>query len=364
MARRRREQNVFSLSFLDAMTCGLGAVILLYLIINASITREKTVLTTDLSAETNLMERRVDDARKNLVEIRNSLRKIRQDRVVTEGESRRLIEVIAKVREELATFQNTNQARRDLLEKLKTDLKTLEERNQRLAASLQTDETPGDTLISRVGDGDRQYLTGLKVGGRRILIMLDKSASMLDETVVNVIRLRNMAPERRRQAPKWQQAVGTVDWLLSQLPRDAYFHVMTFSEEVEPLLPDKDIWLSTNEAGHLREALTRTAVLAPVGGTNLYKAFEAVRNMNPRPDNLILLTDGLPTQGRVVPKGRTVSPKRRVSMFNAAIDRLPRGIPVNVVLLPMEGDPMAASGFWKLAIGTGGSFMSPAEDWP
>ena len=33
-------------------------------------------------------------------------------------------------------------------------------------------------------------------------------------------------------------------------------------------------------------------------------------------------------------------------------------------LFPIEGDPMAASAFWKLALATRGSFMSPAKDWP
>jgi hypothetical protein len=37
---------------------------------------------------------------------------------------------------------------------------------------------------------------------------------------------------------------------------------------------------------------------------------------------------------------------------------------VNVVLSPMEGDPLAASEFWKLAQSSGGSFMAPAKDWP
>jgi hypothetical protein len=33
---RRRPLTVFSLSFLDAMTCGFGAVVLLYMVINAA----------------------------------------------------------------------------------------------------------------------------------------------------------------------------------------------------------------------------------------------------------------------------------------------------------------------------------------
>ena len=43
---------------------------------------------------------------------------------------------------------------------------------------------------------------------------------------------------------------------------------------------------------------------------------------------------------------------------------LPAGIPVNTLLLPMEGDAYAAAAFWRLAVDTGGSFITPARDWP
>ena len=37
MARRKREFNTFNLSFLDIMSCGFGAVVLVFLIIDHSI---------------------------------------------------------------------------------------------------------------------------------------------------------------------------------------------------------------------------------------------------------------------------------------------------------------------------------------
>jgi hypothetical protein len=37
---------------------------------------------------------------------------------------------------------------------------------------------------------------------------------------------------------------------------------------------------------------------------------------------------------------------------------------VNVILLPMEGDPLAPGAFWTLARRTNGAFLSPARDWP
>ena len=53
-----------------------------------------------------------------------------------------------------------------------------------------------------IGTGDRQYLTGLKVGGNHILLLIDVSASMLDETVVNILRMRNMSDTRKLMSDK------------------------------------------------------------------------------------------------------------------------------------------------------------------
>ena len=57
----------------------------------------------------------------------------------------------------------------------------------------------------------------MKIGGRNIVIAVDTSASMLDNTVVNIIRRRNMSDEQKRVAPKWQRAIRTVEWLSAQL---------------------------------------------------------------------------------------------------------------------------------------------------
>ena len=42
----------------------------------------------------------------------------------------------------------------------------------------------------------------------------------------------------------------------------------------------------------------------------------------------------------------------------------PGGVPVNVILFPMEGDPRAADAFWHLAKRTRGAFFCPSRDWP
>ena len=72
----------------------------------------------------------------------------------------------------------------------------------------------------------------------------------------------------------------------------------------------------------------------------------------------------LPTQGTTAPRGPTVSGRDRQKHYRAAVRQLPKNVPINIILAPMEGDPMAASEFWQLAQVSRGSFLSPSKDWP
>lgn len=362
---RRRETNVFSLSFLDAMTCGFGAVVLLYMVINAAASKRSEDMTADLRGEVNRLEDEVLDGYIDLVEVRNSVDEVEEKLVIASGLSRRLIEQIKQIRVELALYSETTLASEEHINRLKTDLQTLEDSARRLSAAAPSDEAPGDRLRSFIGDGDRQYLTGLKVGGRRIFILVDSSASMLDETIVNVIRRRNLPDEIKIQADKWRQAVRTVDWLTTQIPRDSEFQIYTFNERAASVLPETGgQWLDGGNREVLERAMAALNGVVPQLGTNLQRGLASIKTMQPRPDNVILLVDGLPTQGEPPSRRATVTGSQRVRLFNKAVGEIGAGVPINVILFPMEGDPDAASAYWKLAVATRGSFMSPAEDWP
>jgi hypothetical protein len=188
---------------------------------------------------------------------------------------------------------------------------------------------------------------------------------MLADTIVNAVRRRHLPEADRARADKWRKAVRGVDWLTTQIPRDAQFQVYVFSTQARALLAGTEgTWLSARDGKALNEAVARLRGTGPEGGTSLEAAFAAAAALNPPPDNILLLTDGLPTQGPVPPRARTVSGRERLRLFERAIRALPRGVPVNVLLYPMEGDPLAAPAFWKLAIATRGSFMTPSRDWP
>jgi von Willebrand factor type A domain len=362
---RRRKTEVFGLSFLDCVCCGFGATVLIYMILNAGHKERAQDKLGPLRAETDRMEEEVLAEQANLVELRNTLERVRQDAVTTRGLSTRLIDVVKQSQVELATFERETIAQREHVNKLQADLRSVAEGNKRLSGGAPSREVPGDKVRAFVGDGDRQYLTGFKVGGKRVLFLVDASASMLADTVVNVVRRRLLPEADRVRAGKWRRAVRATDWLTTQLPRDSSFQIYVFDTAARVLLPGSEgRWLEARDRASLEAALAKLRSTAPSGGTSLEKAFATAAALRPQPDNIILLTDGLPTQGVAPPRSRTVSGKERLKLFDRALQALPQSVPVNTLLFPMEGDPMAAPAFWKLAMATRGSFLTPSRDWP
>jgi len=362
---KKRTVTVFSISFIDCITCGLGAMLLLFVIVNARSQASRNEVTSDLRGEVDRIEQEVLQGKKDLVQARNTLEQTREELVKTEGLSRRAIETITQRQTELSTYENDALASKELINRLKADLKAREEALKRLEGGSTSREDHGAKIRQFPGEGDRQYLTGLKMGGQRIFILVDTSASMLDDTVVGVIRTRNVSDAEKRKASKWRHAVSSVDWLTTQLPLAGSYQVYRFSETAAPVLEGtQGKWLDGNNAAQLNEIVNRLHLLVPQGGTSLINAIVALRAMSPPPDNIFLLTDGLPTMGRDKPWGTRVSGEKRLALFNEATRQLPPQVPVNIILYHMEGDPGAASACWRLAMQTGGSFFSPSRDWP
>jgi von Willebrand factor type A domain len=362
---RRRKFDVFTMSFLDTICCAFGAIVLIYMIINAAGARSFQRDTHDLRAEVDLLEEEVLEGYKELVVLRNSLDETEKQTPASDAAAR-IVEEMERLKEQLALADKETLSKRDEIEQLKQDLKSLEEGRRRLEGGTMAEGRSGDRVKAFEGTGDRKYLIGLSVKGDRILVLVDVSASMLDETVVNVIRLRNMPESRRRSAEKWRRAIATVDWITAQLPSKSKFQIYGFNTQAKPLVPGSaGKWLDASDASALNGSITELRKLVPQDGTSLENAFAVINELSPRPDSLILVTDGLPTQGASPPTIRkTVDGDQRLKLFEKALGRLPAGIPVNVILLPMEGDPMAPTAYWALTRRTNGIFLSPARDWP
>ena len=359
--RKKRDFSVFSMSFLDIMSCGFGAVILFFVIIQHSTEVRTDDLTADISGEVMRMETEVKLEQLNRVKIRNSLDEVQFQVIEAEGRSERVLEDLTITQEELSEQDEESAARREHVNQLITDIQSLEEELKALEA-----EEGGEVVRSFFGEGDRQYLTGLRMGGQRILVLVDSSASMLDATIVNIIRRRYLPDEQKIRAEKWQKALVTVDWLSTQFPKESQFQIYTFNTQAKPVLTGtRGQWLEIGEGRKVDEAVNALRKIVPDDGSRLHAAAEAIMSMSPPPDNIYLLVDSLPTQGKVPDTGKgTVDSRRRERYFRDAVKELPAGIPINVILFPMEGDPKASSEFWKLAVASGGSYLSPSKDWP
>ena len=346
--------------------CGFGAVILFYMIISAQSGVERIRKTDDLTAQVSKLEEQVITGARNLVVLRNTLEKTQSETVSAASRATRLIEELRRDREEGSRYDEDTVARRARLEKLKADVKALDEARRRLEASAKVETPRGENVGTNRVLADRRFITGLKLKGRRILVLLDRSASMLDDDLVNIIKLRNSSETARRSALKWQRALAVTEWLGSQLPPGAQYQIYAFNTLAAPALAGTaGTWLSAADNAQVDKAVRALDLLIPQDGTSLANALRTIRELSPRPDQVVLITDGLPTQGTTPPAiRRFVNAGERARLFDEATRALNREIPIDVVLLPMKGDIPASHRFWTLARNTGGAFLMPSPDWP
>ncbi|MCR9106675.1 MAG: VWA domain-containing protein [Gammaproteobacteria bacterium] len=363
MARRKRSFNTFNLSFLDVMSCGFGAVVLVYLIMNHAIEDESLKLNENLLSEVDMLEVQMTEGQAGLVQLRNTLADVDMKIADAQGRASRIAQERDEWEARIAAIRADGYAQNDDIEALKAQLNVLETELEQLRAA--SESNSGQSARRFIGDGNRQYLTGLNLGGRHIAILVDTSSSMLAEKLVQIIRLRNMDESVQRNAQKWVRTLNTVDWITSQLPVAAKYQLLAFNTQASYALEEtRGKWLEVANRSQLDSAVNSLRKRIPAGGTSLENAFLALQDLSPPPDNIFLLTDGLPTQGTSPPKSSKVSGSDRVKLYREAVKRLPTNVPVNIILAPMEGDPMAASEFWQLATLSRGSLLSPSRDWP
>ena len=202
MAKRgQRGATPFSLSFLDIMSCGFGAVVLVFLITKHGIEESRAAVTEPLTTAVSQLEQDLKSAEQAQADLTAQL-------AALEAEAQTLSPAQAAQQARLAAEQARLQALLQEADASAAETARLAEVVASLQAEVDSqgrfgDDQQGTAARSIQGDGQRQYLTGLRVGGERILILFDRSASMLDDTIVNVLRLRKArSPTGRSARPK------------------------------------------------------------------------------------------------------------------------------------------------------------------
>jgi hypothetical protein len=348
---KRRDTEVFSMAFLDCICCGFGAVLLIYILTVALQKNRDTESLEQVEDRVKKLASQVQASQADVASLEQMLAAaqtaIESLKLKNSGEQ---VNLTNRQKELLLLMQETG-ALKDALDKLLGEKKAL--------------PTEEEQPVPIPNEARRQYLTGVKLDGKNVLFLVRVSGSMLGETLDDAI-VRLQDPEfKKREAPKWQRAIKSVEWMVANLGPETRFQILLFNEETVPLLSSRgDEWIARSDRQSVQEALTRLHQIVPQGSANLERAFSTVRYMTNLPDSIVLLTDGLPTTSDSAPNPGDADDEARIRYFRYAQRQLPPRIPVSTILFPMTGDPGAPALYWELAGATHGALVSPSASWP
>jgi len=351
--KKRRNFEVFSLSFLDCITCGFGAMLLLFVLtVGKSAENKESVVSTiiamisQLSVDTSKEQELVGNVRYRL--------KIQDERMASLAATKETKEAnITELDQQMALLLLQQSNLEDEIDKL---IDTKE--------AIPTQEETAPIPIPNVQR--RQYLSGFNFEGNNIIFLIEATGGMVGYTVDEALENSSLSDEEKRQFPKWQRVIKSVQWILANLTPQQRYQIMVFSADTTALIQDRGLeWFDPLDRETMSEVLQELQEVTPLGGANLERAFTTLLANFPGVDTIMLLTDGLPTQSDSIPIGSAgSSDSDRERLFNVAVRRLPDTLTVNTILYPMSGDPGAAFLFWQLANRTHGALVSPAPSWP
>ncbi len=352
---RRSEGN--NLAFLDVMACGLGAAVLLFLIVkhNTGSAVEAEAKANDQTEQSVILAALLEDQEVLGQQVEVERRKSAADEQLRQENEQQL----ASKESKLDALQNLLSQ----IEQQRTRKSTLQDK------LLNTQPKQSTVIIDNPQLGEEDYLIGLKVEGRRIAILIDHSASMTDDLLIDILVRKNQSKDYKSKGPKWQRTKRVAQWLLARLPKEGQVAVVAFNNRAKLL--NKGTWTGNRDRQGIQEILQKIEKLVPTGATNLQSGLTLLGRLSPQPTDVYLITDGLPTQGASTgllsgcrASASKVTGECRKKIFRASINRYRFNQKINVILLPLEGDPEAAPEFWTWTSSTQGLLLIPASGWP
>lgn len=357
MLPRRKTQGL-NLAFIDIMSCGLGAIILVFILVKPGV----AVTPAD---ETKKLREDLESAVTQEKKVSSDIEAARAKIAATEKNIQFIQSEVTRLQDELSKNNQGIVLQESRISAVKKSITARPIKKT-------------DDIISNENKGEEEYLLGLKVEGSRIGLLIDASSSMTDERLIDIIKTKAKPDAIKRVAPKWKRTKKIASWLLSRLPASSKVSVATFNSN--SALLGGAAWHDAGSAAAISSVLRDLDKTIPTGATNLYKGLMRMQSLSPALTHLYVITDGLPTKGEsnfpalnpfsscfsLLGKANTISGECRARLFLQTVkDAAPdHRVPVNVILLPLEGDPQAAPYYWRWTAATGGLLISPAQDWP
>lgn len=355
MARKQKgAEDGFNLAFLDVMACGLGAVILIFMLVDFN------DVTVDTSDEEARLAQELNANNEQQVQLQQSLDEI-NDKIAMASDRQ----------------QDSQRKQQDIEADLDDTLKAIAEQ-QAVIADLErqkaavADKLAKSNPIQKVGAGEQNYIVGMPVEGKNIGILVDKSSSMMAVELADILLATTLPDSQKVTQAKWIRTKNIATWLISRLPTDAKVTVVAFSDNAQVLGPRSSISASSSQL--LNQVVADLGKVIPSGGTDLRSGIDTLMKANPSIDAVYLVTDGLPTLGErltsseclSLTKRKTISAECRRQMGEKTLTYFRsqyRRTRLSTILLPLEGDPYASSSYWNTTWATGGKMLSPALEW-
>lgn len=361
------ESESFGLSFMDVICCGFGAVILLF-IMTTRITGESVEQTVeDMSAEIERVLLQLEEEQTELAELDERVKTKQELLAILRNDARAAEDAVKEKKDEASAASLAERQQVQRVASLLNEINKVEAEIKKLEQAQQTaGEAKENAIVDKAGSERRHYLTGLRLDGDRAVILVDVSLSMLDERLVDILRYKKATPKDKLKSRKWVRVLDSVDWLMATLEAKEY-QIYLYNDNVRASLPKtQGTWLKRSDNKQVQEALKGVWNFPPEDGSNLERAFKEVMKLKPAPDNIYILTDGLPNQSDSRAFGLTVSGRERYQHFSYAtrVLYMTKRPAIHTILYPLQGDPAAPGMYWSLAAQSKGSYFSPTPDWP
>ena len=353
----RRSANGFNLAFLDVMACGLGAIILILMLVKFNAATETP------NDELDRLQQELTALQESATDITVAINSVEKD-VAIEVDNYQQSQ--QRLQQRVSQQKNTQQS-------LAAQQAVLANVEKALAAAA---PRQADDNVQLQGAGEENYLLGLKVEGQYIGFLIDTSASMTDETLRDIIRRKISSDAEKKAAPKWQRTQRVTKWLLARVPQSSKISLVSFNDTASSV--GSRSLISAKNSLAMQQLVEALEQLVPRNGTNLQTAIALVKKNNPKMTHLYVVTDGLPTLGNrsknlrtlasctsLLGQSKTITGECRLGLFAYTLQQANLGsVEVNVILLPLEGDPQAPQAYWDWTASTGGLTLSPAGSWP
>lgn len=350
--KNRRDFEVFSMSFLDCICCGFGAMLLLFVLTIGKNANQRDSVVSEIKVIISDLERDIPVEEQLLGNIRMRL-KIEHEAVTTTVETLEAKKSnMTELEEQLALILQEQSVIEDEIAKLIDEKEAIPTQDEAVPIPIPN--------VQR-----RQYLSGFNLEGDNVVFLIEASGGMLGNTVEEALESIELKDEEKRKVVKWRRVIRSIQWIIANLTPSQRYQIMVFNEEPVLLIPESvGTWLDPMDREGTILILKKLAEITPEGGANLERAFNHALVEFLGMDTIVLLADGLPTQSDSIPVGSSTDDLQRERLFRVATRSLPKDIPVNTILYPMSGDPAAPFLFWQLAQSSRGALISPAPSWP